>query len=420
MMLRFVLLSLLLVLVLATIASSHRLPSAGIERTNGVRGAVYAMSNDLEKNTIVGYARNATDDFIFLGEFDTGGRGATLDNSTDGIDPLLSQNSVVVTPSKKFLLNVNAGSNTITAFKILPDLKLKRTSMARVTGTGPSAIAVNNEGLVYVASADFDGVFDSFSDSLGSLSGFRLTSTGILVPLEGSVRRLPTRPGDVVFSPDDMSLVASSFNAFFGALPAPSDSLLSFRVFPTGLLSDTPVDTASSTSPGNPPGRVPPAVIGIAIVEVGGVQYIVFPEIRAAQAGSISSFSLDSRSMLTSVQIDLVIGRSITNGQLAPCWIVFNSAKTIFYTSNTDSDTVSSFRFSSGQSTLLSEVAASGVSSLDGAIDMAISPDDKFLFVHGGANGEIGVFRISENGALEFVKNLKALPTGNTQGIVAI
>ncbi len=419
----------LLVLLLGRIASSYDISPEAAKliirerrnywHRNGLRGAVYAMSNNLETNTIIAYVRNALDEFTFIGEFDTGGRGGVLDDS-DNVDPLLSQNSVVVTPNRKFLLNVNAGSNTVTVFRILRDFKLKRMSVTRVTGTGPVAIAVNRRKLVYVASADLDGKFDSFVDSKGSVSGFRLTYHGKLIPLLGSVRKLPTRPADVAFSPDGRSVVVSSLNAFLGALPTPSASLLSFKLFLNGRLSAKPVDTASSTTPGSPPGRNPPALIGIAVVRVRGVQYVVAPEIRGEQAGSVSSFRLDRWGKLTPVQIDLVIGSSITEGQVAPCWIKFTSRKNIFFITNTGSDSVSSLSFSRVQSTLISEVAASGQSSLEAPIDLAISSDDKFLFVHAGKQGEVGIFKIGPNASLQFVKNLRALPTGNTQGVAAI
>ncbi len=150
-------------------------------------------------NTIIAYVRNAKEEFVFLGEFPTGGRG--------GIDPLLSENSVFITPSKKFLLNVNAGDNTVTVFRILSDFKLRRVSIAKVAGTGPVAITVNSKGHVYVARHDFDGKFESVLDATGSLTGFRLTDNGKLVRIAGSVRRLPTRPGDVVISPDGNSVL---------------------------------------------------------------------------------------------------------------------------------------------------------------------------------------------------------------------
>lgn len=398
-----------------------RVQSRGFINRNGNRGAVYAMSNKLSQNSIIAYVRNARDQFVFLGEFATGGRGGILDNG-DGSNPLISQNSVVVTPNKRFLLTVNAGSNSVTVFRILPNFRLRIVSIRRVFGKGPMAIAVHPRGsLVYVASADADGKNAAPASAMGALTGFVLNRHGQLFRIRRSFRQLPTRPGDVVFAVDGNSIVVASNNPFSDQLPRTSEAILSYRVLRGGRLTRLPVDGASSTRPGMPKGRSPPVIIGIDIVRVRGVQYVVVPEIRPMQTGSVSTFRLDHRGRLRLVQADVLTGNSINDGEQAACWIVFNSKKDKFFVSNTATDTVSTFQFKRGRSTLLKAVAASGQSSLDGAIDMAISPDDKFLFVHGGVQGEVGVFRIRNNGAnLEFVKNLAALPDRNTQGVVAI
>ncbi len=69
MTLRLVLLILLFVPRLSTtgITLSRHLSFANTTTTNGARGAVYAISNDVEKNTIVGYIRSAKGDFPFSG-----------------------------------------------------------------------------------------------------------------------------------------------------------------------------------------------------------------------------------------------------------------------------------------------------------------------------------------------------------------
>lgn len=393
----------------------------GFINRNGNRGAVYAMSNNQRQNSIIAYVRNARDQFVFLAEFPTGGRGGILDNG-DGQNPLISQNSIIVTPNKRFLLTVNAGSNSVTVFRILRNFRLRRITVRRVFGKGPVAIAINPRGwLVYVASADADGRNAAPPSAMGALTGFYLNRRGRLFRIRRSFRQLPTRPADVVFAPDGRSIVVASNNPFSDQLPRTSEAILSYRVGRRGLLTGRPVDGASSTRPGMPAGRSPPVIIGIDIVRIRGVQYVVVPEIRPMQTGSVSTFRLDKRGKLRLVQADVLTGNSINDGEQAACWIVFNSKKNTFFVTNTATDTVSTFRFKRGRSRLLKAVAASGQSSLRGAIDVAISPDDKFLFVHGGAEGEVGVFRIRNNGAnLQFVKNLGALPDSNTQGVVAI
>ncbi len=386
------------------------------------RGAVYAMSNNLKQNSIISYVRNSKDQFVFLAEFRTGGRGGILDTG-DNVNPLISQNSIIVTPNKRFLLAVNAGSNSVTVFRILKNFRLRRVFIAKVLGRGPMAIAINRRGtLVYVASADADGKFTSPADSQGALTGFWMNRrTGRLYRIRNSLRKLPTRPGDVVFAPDGRSVIVASNNPFSPQLPKTSEAVLSYRVLRGGVLSRRPVSAVSSTRPGMPANRNPPAIIGLAVVRVRGVQYVVVPEIRGDQTGSVSTFRLQRDGRLIGVDIDVLTGSAIDSGERAACWIVFNRKKDTFFVTNTATDTVSTFSFRRGRSTLVNATSASGQSSLRGAIDLAISPDDKFVFVHGGVEGEVGVFRVRNGGAkLEFVKNLARLPTGNTQGVVAI
>ena len=75
-------------------------------------GGVFAMSNILDDNTIVSYSRAADGTLTFVGEFSTGGQGGDFDGP-EGLDPLISAYSLINTPDNKYLLAVNAGSNTI-------------------------------------------------------------------------------------------------------------------------------------------------------------------------------------------------------------------------------------------------------------------------------------------------------------------
>ena len=398
-------------------------------------GAVYAQSNDLRKNTIVAYARMSDDTFKLIGTFPTGGKGANLNNNSVS-DPLISQNSVVVTPNRRYLLAVNAGSNSVSLFKVLPDFSLKLRSVRRVAGVGPVAIAVNSRGLVYVASADADGKFTNTMDSAGALTAL-LIRRGKLFYIRRSIRKLSGRPADVNFSPDGRSLVVSILNPFAFQMKWKnkrrytkhyypryhrSGEVLVFKLFRNGRLSKRPVDAASSTMPGDASGRAPPVGFGFRIVKVRGVQYVVVTEVRGPkQTGSISTWKLTFHGKLIPVQLDLPIGRSITKGQRATCWIVFNSTKTMFYVTNTGSGSVSSLSFRNGISKLVLEVAASGETSTEGVIDIGITPDDKFLLVHGGQLGDIGAFKIRGRGRkLKLVKTLGALPDGGTQGVAVL
>ena len=91
-------------------------------------GAVYAMSNGDGQisgnvqgpNSIVGYAQAENGTLTLLGEFATGGNGGDFDGG-EGLDPLISAYAITKTIDNRFVLAVNAGSNTVVSMKINDD-----------------------------------------------------------------------------------------------------------------------------------------------------------------------------------------------------------------------------------------------------------------------------------------------------------
>lgn len=387
-------------------------------------GGTYVMTNDFDQNSILAYARRPNGTLSFLGSFKTGGKGAELGNN-DGVDPLVSAYSVVLTPDYRFLLAVNAGSNSVSVFKVLPDFKLHLSSIQRVAGMGPVSIAYS-QNIVYVASADADGKFEGGNDQKGVLSGFKLTKFGYLVPIHKSVRVLTARPATIQFSPDGHALLVSFVNAGAAELNTTKvDEIAAFAVNSSGRLSRSPVDTASSTMLNNKERRNLPTAIGFETVKVRGAQYVIVTEARVIgpdgksapiQTPSISTWRLTGTHKLKPVQLDVLVGKSITRGQRATCWIEFSKSAANFWVANTGSGSVSSFSFNSGISELSREVEAT----LPAPIDLWRSKDGKFLYQL--YNGHIAVFEIGSGGRtgiLTKIQTVDNLPDRNVQGIVA-
>ena len=120
-------------------------------------GAVYVGTNDLNNNAIAAFARAADGTLTSIGEFETGGAGSTEFDGGEGLDPLISADSIIVTEDEQFLLTVNAGSDTITSFRINDDFTLERISVVDSGGVGPNSLAVDGD-LVYVTNIDRDGL----------------------------------------------------------------------------------------------------------------------------------------------------------------------------------------------------------------------------------------------------------------------
>lgn len=402
-------------------------------------GAVFAMSNKFDGNTIVAYGRGADGMLAPIGEFATGGRGAAFDGG-EGLDPLISAYSLVLTEDNRFVLAVNAGSNTVSALRVEDDYSLTLTDVARSGGVGPNSIAVR-DGLIYVSNIDADGVFNGEPDQEGSLSVMRLSETGELQTTPLGLRQLENRPSAVQFSPDGRFLVVASINAGSAALASGSiDELVVYAVQRNGLLSAAPVGAGTSTLPFNADNRNLPSAIGFEIVESDGQQFVVVTEARefqadgappafdALQTGSVSVFRLGRDGGLSPFQLDVLAGDDLFDGERTACWIEFDASGSYFFVTNALEASISTYSFAGGNIGLLNATEATGIGpaagdpfgTTDGFVDLWASSDGKFLYVLHGLSGEIGVYEVDGDDLTLIQRASGNLPTANTQGIVAI
>ena len=93
-----------------------------------VPGAVYTMTNSPSGNAIEAFTRAADGSLNPAVSFPTGGTGG----------PLGSGHSIVVSPDGRFVVNVNAGSNSISAFAAGPN-GLRLLGTVNSDGTAPTA-----------------------------------------------------------------------------------------------------------------------------------------------------------------------------------------------------------------------------------------------------------------------------------------
>jgi len=132
----------------------------------GRAGAVYTMTNSPSGNAIEAYARASDGSLTPTGTYPTGGNGGTLG----------SGHSIVVSGDGSVVVNVNAGSNSISAFAATPR-GLHLIGTASSGGTDPNSVTIARDDLVYVLNAGSK-----------TIAGFRLG--GGLHPIRRSVRPL--------------------------------------------------------------------------------------------------------------------------------------------------------------------------------------------------------------------------------------
>ena len=189
------------VTVAVTVASASQYSESAV----GADHAVFVQGNELDGNTIHVFARGDDGKLSPSGTYQTGGEGG--DQVDAPTDSLAFQGSLVYAEASGRLLAVNAGSGTVTSFRV----EGQQLTDRRVVDSGgefPASIAVHGR-IAYVMNAGGGG----------SVQGFRITGKG-LKPLQGSHRSLgldnediplfSSSPGEVEFTPDGRNLVVTT------------------------------------------------------------------------------------------------------------------------------------------------------------------------------------------------------------------
>ncbi|MEQ1677289.1 MAG: beta-propeller fold lactonase family protein [Chitinophagaceae bacterium] len=333
------------------------------ERNN--RGFVYTLSNQVNGNKVMVYRREGNGSLTFSASYATGGNG-----SGGGLG---NQGAVVI--DDDVLLAVNAGSNSISSFRITGNgLHLKSTVSSG--GTGPVSIAQHGN-LVYVLNAG----------GTGNISGFWLGENSKLTPIPNSTRPLSSSASGAA----QVSFVRNG-NVLVITEKA-TNKIITYRVMPTGRPGVMHSITSASPTPfGFAPGRFGNIYVSEA---VGG----------AENASNVSSYKINFDG-----SVDLTEG-PVPTGQSAACWVVLTDDGRHIYTTNTASNTLSSYMVQpySGNINLQQSVAAtSGM----GPIDAALTDNSKYLYVLDAGSHTISAFEVANNGNLSVIQTLTGLPVG--------
>ena len=126
-------------------------------------GGVFVMSNDASKNAVLAYKRLSDGRLAFQDSFVTGGRG-----SGGTADPLQSQGSLTLSGDHTLLFAINAGSGTISSFRIVGGLPILVDQQP--TGGAEPVAAAEQNGVLYVLNAGGNGAIVAFhTDGSGRL-----------------------------------------------------------------------------------------------------------------------------------------------------------------------------------------------------------------------------------------------------------
>jgi len=325
----------------------------GATASGGAAGAVYALTNSSDGNAVLVYQRGGDGLLTPAGSFATGGTGT--------VASLGSQGAVIVSDDHQLLFAVNAGSNSISSFRIRPD-GLELVNTAPSGGTMPTSVAFFR-GLLYVLNAG----------SPNNVSGFAVDRDGSVAPIAGSARPLSADsagPAQVGFS-DDGKVVIVTEKAM--------NRIDTYTVGTGGLITGPLVHSSAGPTP-----------FGFAVDKRNTLLVS-----EAGPGGGASSYRIGADGSLEP------ISSMVMTGQRAACWAAVTKNGRYGYVTNAGTGNISGFAI--GQDGSASLLNADGVTATTGGnpTDVAVSHDSIYFYARVAALGEIAIFRIASDGSLE-------------------
>ena len=377
--------------------------------------AVYSMSNAADGNEVVMFSRASDGMLTRVGSFPTGGTGSgSFEDTANGLvlgsaQGEASPNNLIDTT--RLLFATNAGSNSITVFKVEQD-GLERVEVQDSGGEKPVSVTVNN-GLLYVLNSGEteDDLFgedgnviapNCTTGSLPSITGFKVSSDGQLDPISNSTRMLTGDPfsgcAQVSFNPSGDVLVVTERTAVQpgqtnNMMPAGDEGvILTFTVNGDGTLSNKQIFDATGQGP-----------FGFTFTKDGLLLTSEqFDGPFGPNLGAAAVYALDSDGNLTATS------DSVGNGGTDSCWFVVTDDGTLGFVASffDPSPRISSYRISpTGELTLLDGDAAVPE---QGAADLALSGDSKYLYNINAFTGKINAYQVGSDGSLTLIQSVQA------------
>jgi 6-phosphogluconolactonase (cycloisomerase 2 family) len=331
-------------------------------------GRVFTMTNAIDGNAILTFSHRPRQGLVQTDSIATGGNGTG--------SGLGNQGGVILSRHHRWLYAVNAGSDSISVFRVGRN---GLTRVETVDSGGIQPVSLTRHGdLLYVLNAGSD-----------SIAGFTVHADGTLTPLPGSVRMLSgtgTGPAQIGFSPWGDTLVVTE---------KATNLITTFVVDSDGLPGTAVVNPSAGATP-----------FGFAFDRYG---HLLVSEAAggAPDASSVSSYDIAEDGSL------VVLAAAVPTTESAACWVETSRNGRYAFTTNAGSSSISAFR--AGRDGSLTLTTADGVAASTGAgsapIDLALSGRGNHLYALSANNGSIAAFRVLGNRRLEPVPGTSGLPT---------
>ncbi len=393
-------------------------------KANLKSGAVFSMSNARDGNEIAAFSRANDGTLTLVGRFSTGGTGSgSFEDTANGV--ILGSSRGESSPNNligasKLLFVTNAGSNSIAVFEVKKD-RLELVEVQDSGGEKPVSVTVNR-GILYVlhSGETEDDLFDAGGNviaqncttgGLPSITGFRVSNSGQLTPIPGSTRSLSEDPysgcAQVSFSPDgDVLVVTERF-----AVDPPSDNnqappgdeglIVTFQVNGDGTLSNKRLIDATGQGP-----------FGFTFSKQGNLFTTEqFDGPAGPTLGAAAAYAVNSDGTLTSTS------PSVGNGGTDTCWFVLTDNGKFGFTASFFNPTPRLSSYSVTPQGGLSLIDGDAAVPEQGAADLALSRNSKFLYNINAFSGIVTGYRIGNDGSLTEIESVQAHPPSIINGV---
>jgi 6-phosphogluconolactonase (cycloisomerase 2 family) len=331
------------------------------KRINPQQGFIYTMSNEASGNSILSFFQQSNGTLALQATTASGGNG-----NGGGLG---SQGSLITDQHKNYLFAVNAGSNTISSFKINEDGSLALVHTISSGGTFPLSLTAHGD-ILYVVNS-----------TTSNIAGFTIGTGGTLTSIPGSSHPLSTAdagPAEIAFTPDGQRLIVTEKN---------TNKITSFEVNSAGLAGNG----TSINSAGQTPFGFAFAGNTIVVTEASG---------GAPNGSTVSAYGTFGSTSLT--------GGPLATNQTAACWAAATRDGRFAYVTNTGSNTISSFEVNSngGLRLINASEAATGTT----PIDIVFSNNELYIYNLNAGSHSISAYKKGGNETLEKLADVVSLP----------
>jgi 6-phosphogluconolactonase (cycloisomerase 2 family) len=326
-------------------------------------GMVYTESNASTGNQVLVFHRAADGTLTPAQVVASGGMGTGA--------PLASQGAVALGGGGDWLFAVNAGSNSISSFRVR-DGGLELADTAPSGGTTPVSLAVSGH-LLYVLN----------QGGTGNIAGFRVGDHGDLEPIPGSSKPLSSAAASaeqVGFSPDQSTLVVSE---------KATQTLDTYQVKAHGLVTGP---TAHASNGAGPYGFT-----------FSGRDQLLVTE---AAVNAVSSYDFDHGDLA-------VASPSVPSEGAAPCWIAATPDGRFAYATNAHIGSIAGFGV--GRDGALTFLGLTTTASIP-LLDVAATRD--YLYALAEGTNQILEYRVGGDGGLTGIGQAGSIPA-SAAGLVA-